>query len=369
MEIFRKMTGMGHEQVVFCHEPLSGLRAIIAIHSTRLGPALGGCRFWNYKSDEEALVDVLRLSRGMTYKAALAGLRLGGGKAVIIGDPKKDKSPELFKAFGKFIDSLGGRYITAEDVNIRVEDIEHVRSQTPYATGLPTGQGGSGDPSPVTAWGVYFGIKAAVRYKLNRSNLKGLTVAVQGLGSVGSHLCEYLAKEEVNLVVADIEDSSVRRIAEKYGARVSSPDKIHSEAVDIFAPCALGGIIHDGSLPEIRAKIVAGGANNQLLDEARHGLAIRKAGILYAPDYVINAGGLINVCQELKGYDRQAAISKAQEIYETLLRIFETADRENIPTQTASDRIAEDRISKEGGLFLQHSCQNQSWINFRNRAG
>ena len=359
MGIFDVIGEMGHEQVVFCHDQATGLKAIIAIHDTTLGPALGGTRMWDYVSDEEALTDVLRLSRGMTYKAAAAGLALGGGKAVIIGDAKKIKSEGLFRAFGRFVGTLGGRYITAEDVNINTADMGLVSLETRYVTGL---EGRSGDPSPVTAYGVFSGIRAAVKHKLNKDSVAGLKVAVQGCGAVGRYLCGYLHEAGAKLVVADIDDVKVHAMVDLYGAKVESVKAIHAAAVDVFAPCALGAGLNDDTIPTIKATIVAGGANNQLKVEDRHGNMVREKGILYAPDYVINAGGLINVFQELKGYDADAAKRKATGIYDSLLAIFSEADKERIPTQKASDRLVERRLkSARAAVPLRNTLENQTW--------
>ena len=364
MEIFESLSNMGHEQVVFCHDKETQLKAIIAIHDTTLGPALGGCRFWDYKSEEEAITDVLRLSRGMTYKAAVAGLKLGGGKSVILGDPDKLKSEALFKAFGRFVQNLNGRYITAEDVNVRVSDMDAVATQTQYVTGISSRPGGSGDPSPITALGVFFGLKAAVKHKLNTDSLKGIRVAVQGIGSVGRNLCEYLHAEGAELTIADINEAEVKALATKLNAKTTSPDTILAADVDVLAPCALGAILNDKTIPTLKAKVIAGGANNQLLDEEKHGKALLDLGILYSPDYVINAGGLINVAHELKGYDRDAAKGDTQSIYDTMLEVFEIADKESIPTQEASDRLAEKRIEagKKTDSRLNNTFDQQDWI-------
>jgi leucine dehydrogenase len=344
MSVFEWMSNLDHEQIVFCHDRSTGLKAIIGIHNTTMGPALGGCRMWDYKSEEEALKDVVRLSRGMTYKAVMAGLALGGGKSVIIGDPKKLKSQAFFRAFGRFVESLGGRYITAEDVNIKVQDMEYVAMETKAVTGIG-GIGGSGDPSPVTALGVYWGIKAAVQHKLGKESLAGVRVGVQGVGSVGSWLCKYLNDDGAKLVVGDIRKESVDRMVELYGAETADANAIHKEDVDVFAPCALGAGLNDETIPQIKATIVAGAANNQLADEDKHGRQLLERGILYAPDYVINAGGLINVYQELKGYDEKAAKAKAKGIFDTLIEIFERSTKENKPTNETSDAIAEQRIT------------------------
>ena len=364
MGVFERISTAGHEQVVFCSDPSSGLRAIIAIHDTTLGPALGGCRMWNYENEEAAIDDVLRLSRGMTYKAAIAGLNLGGGKAVIMGDPKKLKSEALFRAFGRFVQSLNGRYITAEDVNINVHDMEHVRGETQYVSGIADR---SGDPSPFTALGVYSGIKAAVKFVHKKDSLTGLRISVQGCGSVGKHLCELLHKDGVKLIVTDIDQEKSGAIARETGAQIVADKDIFKQEVDVFAPCALGGILNDETIPQLKTAIVAGGSNNQLRDEMKHGMMLRERGILYAPDYVINAGGLINVCEELHGYNQARASRKAQGIYQTLLDIFQEADSKKILTHQASDQLAEKRIQSVrktprlgNGLDIQ-----PWWTNYR----
>jgi leucine dehydrogenase len=359
--VFGLVQSMGHEQVVFCHDKATGLKAIIGIHDTTLGPALGGTRMWDYTSDEDALVDVLRLSRGMTYKAACAGLNLGGGKAVIIGDAKKIKSEALFRAFGRFVNSLGGRYITAEDVNINVNDMEKVAAETRFVTGISSRPGGSGDPSPVTAWGVYSGIRAAVKHRLGKDSLHGMKVAIQGVGAVGKYLCGYLAKDLVKLVVTDVDPAKVEYAVKEFGATAVRESEIYGADVDVFAPCALGAILNDETIPMLKAKIVAGGANNQLKDE-RHGSALVERKILYAPDYVINAGGLINVYNELLGYNAEVARTQAGNIYHTLLSVFADAEKNGIPTGKASDLFAERRISSIRGVAgLRNSITNQPW--------
>jgi leucine dehydrogenase len=354
MATFELMTKHGsHEQVVFCHDKDIGLKAIIAIHNTLLGPALGGTRMWNYKTEEEALVDVLRLSRGMTYKAATAGLNLGGGKAVIIGDPKTQKSEGLFRAFGRFVNSLNGRYITAEDVGTTVKDMEYVFMETPWVTGIPKAFGGSGDPSPYTAHGVLMAIKASVKEQLKLDNLKGVRVAVQGLGNVGYHLVEYLAKEQAIITVTDIDTEKVKRVSEQFNAKAVSPEEIVGVECDVFAPCALGAVINDESLKKLKCKVVAGGANNQLA-EPRHGDALREMGILYAPDYVANSGGLMNVFVELEGYSPDRALDKTTQVYENMLHVFAIAKRDNVPTYIAADRMAEERVRTIGRLKQTH---------------
>jgi leucine dehydrogenase len=347
MKFFERIGSMGHEQVVFCHDDASGYCGIIAVHDTTLGPALGGCRFWNYASDEEALVDVLRLSRGMTYKNAVAGLNLGGGKAVIIGDPKMQAGREtLFRAHGRFVDSLGGRYVTAEDVGTSPNDMEYVRMETDYVAGLT---GLSGDPSPVTAHGVFRAIQASAQQRWGSDDLTGKTVSLQGCGHVGYYLAKELAAAGASLVVTDIDPGKVRSVVEDTRAKAVAPDEIYGVKADIFAPCALGGIINDDTIPQLKVEIVAGGANNQLLEE-RHGDELESRGILYAPDYVANAGGVINVYSELAGWDAERSLRKADEIYQTVLGVYEIAREQGIPTYVAADRLAERRLKAVGGL-------------------
>jgi leucine dehydrogenase len=354
MEIFKRMAELDHEQVLFCYEPKSGYRGIIAIHNTTLGPALGGTRFWNYRTDEEALTDALRLSRGMTYKSATAGLNLGGGKAVIIGDPRVTRREMIFRAHGRFVETLKGRYITAEDVGTSVEDMDFVQMETDSVAGVA---GGSGDPSPVTAYGTYRGIKASARERFGSDSLAGLTVAVQGCGHVGYYLCKYLAEEGARLVVTDIDEGRIGRVVGEFGARAVTPEAIYDVDAPIFAPCALGAIINDDTLPRLKFEIIAGAANNQLA-EVRHGDALTERNILYAPDYVINAGGVINVYGELKGWTSDRAMRKAGEIYETLLQLFELAREQGIPTYLAADRLAERRIE-------QVAAQKRTWLMSR----
>lgn len=342
-----------HEQVVFCHDKSVGLKAIIAIHNTALGPALGGTRMWNYQNEDEALVDVLRLSRGMSYKAAAAGLNLGGGKAVIIGDPKTQKNEALFRAFGQFVNSLNGRYITAEDVGTSVSDMEYIFMETPWVTGIPKDFGGSGDPSPYTAHGVLMGLKAGAKWKLGTEDLKGVRVAVQGLGNVGTHLVKYLLQEGAKVVVSDIDPVKVKAHVDEYKVEAVSPELIAQTECEIFAPCALGSVINDQSLNTLKCKVVAGGANNQLA-EARHGDHLREMGILYAPDYVINAGGLMNVFVELEGYSSDRSFEKTRKVYDNCTKVFEIAQREGIGTHVAADRLAEHRMRTIGHLKERH---------------
>ena len=332
-----------HEQVVFCSDEKSGLKAIIAVHSTKLGPAVGGCRMWDYATDEEALVDALRLSKGMTYKNAMAGLTMGGGKSVIIGDAKTLKSPELFKAFGEALNGLNGRYLSAEDVNITTADIAIANTVTPFVTGT---EGKSGNPGPFTALGTFLGVKASVKHKLNLDDLTGLKVAVQGLGSVGYGLCEHLHNAGAILFVTDINQASLDKAATELNATVVGLDEIYDQEVDVYAPCALGASINDETIGRLKAKIVAGCANNQLA-EKRHDQALLDHGILYAPDYVINAGGIINVSFE-DDYCVEKSTRKVEDIYNTLLEVFTKADAQNKPTGIIADEMARE-IIKNGG--------------------
>ncbi|MCG0275574.1 MAG: leucine dehydrogenase [Thermosediminibacteraceae bacterium] len=339
MEIFKVLGEMGHEEVVFCNDPESGLKAIIAIHNTNLGPALGGCRMWNYASEEDAIRDVLRLSKGMTYKNAMMNLPLGGGKSVIIGDPRKDKSEKLFRAFGRFVNSLGGKYITAEDVGTSPEDMKHVVKETSYVAGL---DGKSGDPSPITAYGVFLGMKACCEWVYGSDDLKGKTVALQGLGHVGMELVRLLTEAGAKLVVTDIYDDRVNEAKEKYGVQAVEPENIYDVPCDIFAPCALGAIINENTVNRLKCKIVAGCANNQLKDLS-FAEKLAERGILYAPDYVINGGGVINVSLEVSGetYSREKVNEKLQIIPRRLKEVFELAEKEKITTAKAADIIAE----------------------------
>lgn len=347
----------GHEKVVFCHNKDVGLKAIIAIHNTHLGPALGGTRMWNYKNEQEALVDVLRLSAGMTYKASAAGLNLGGGKAVIIGDPKKDKTEGLFRAFGTFVNSLGGQYITAEDVGTSVKDMEYVFSETPYVTGIPEALGGSGDPSPYTAYGVLMAIKASAKTKFDRDNLEGLKIAVQGLGNVGKNLVKYLVEEKAQVIVADIDSSRVEKICKEYGVENMDPNEIVTVKCDIFAPCALGAIINDETINRLQCQVVAGGANN-VLARAEHGEVLEKKSILYAPDFVANAGGLMNVYVELEGYSKERAFEKVEAVYDNIMNVYKMAKEENLSTAAAALKFAEKRIETIGSLRRRHQGGN-----------
>jgi leucine dehydrogenase len=342
MEIFERMSLRGHEQLVFWNEPLIGYKGIIAIHDTTLGPALGGTRFWNYATDAEAIEDALRLARGMTYKSALAGLNLGGGKSVIIGDPNTRDREMIFRAHGRAVESLAGRYITAEDVGTSPADMDFVHMETEHVVGL---MGKSGDPSPVTAFGVYQGMKAAALHKYGDDSLSGKHVTVQGVGHVGYFLCQDLAEEGAQLTVADIDQEKVDTVVSEFGAKAVGPDEIYGVDADIFAPCALGAIINDDTLDVLKVDIVVGGANNQLA-EPRHAQAVEAKGILYGPDYLVNAGGLINVYAEIEGWPAERSLRKAGEIRNTLLRILELAEAEGITTAEASDKVAEQRMEE-----------------------
>lgn len=356
VELFSYLEKYQYEQLLFCHDASSGLRAIIAIHDTTLGPALGGTRMWPYESEEAAIEDALRLARGMTYKNAAAGLNLGGGKTVIIGDPHKDKSEAMFRAFGRYIQGLNGRYITAEDVGTTVADMDMIHEETNYVTGISPEYGSSGNPSPVTAYGVYRGMKAAVKEAFGNDSLAGLTVAVQGVGNVAYAMCRYLHEEGAKLIVTDIRKSAVQRAVTEFGAKAVEPDKIYETECDIFAPCALGGIINDETIPKLKAKVIAGSANNQL-KESRHGDILHEMGIVYAPDYVINAGGVINVADEFHGYNRERAMRKVEMIYEKITKVFEISKRDGIPAYQAADLMAEERIEKmrkSRSQFLQN---------------
>jgi len=346
MDIFAAMQKYGHEQLLLSHDPSCGYFGIIAIHDTTLGPALGGTRFWHYESTEAAITDALRLARGMTYKSAVAGINLGGGKSVIIGDNKRTDREATFRAHGRFVETLNGRYITAEDIGTSPADMEHIKLETDHVAGL---LGLSGDPSPVTAYGVYVGIKAAAKDRWGSDGLGGRTVAVQGAGKVAYYLCRHLQSEGVKIIVTDIDQEKVKRVVAETGARAVAPDVIYDQPADIYAPCALGATINDDTLRRLKVEIIAGGANNQLA-ENRHGDELESRGILYAPDYVINGGGGINVYGEIHRWPAERAQKKAGEIYDTLLRIFEIARQERIPTYRAADRLAEQRIAAVAGL-------------------
>lgn len=342
-----------HEQVVFFNDPEVSLKAIVAIHSTTLGPAIGGLRMWNYDTTESALEDVLRLSKAMTYKAAVAGLNCGGGKAVIIGNPKKDKSEALFRSFGAWLESLNGRYITAEDVGTDVNDMEYIYMETRNVVGVAKIHGGSGDPSPWTAKGVLSGLQACVEKKLKKESLKGLSVAIQGAGNVGRHLVELCLNAGMKVFVADIDSSKCLPFRNRENVEIVNIDEIYDLDVDIFSPCALGAILNDKTISKLKCKIVAGSANNQLAN-LRIGDELFKKGILYAPDYAINAGGLINVSMELQGYNENRVERMIHGIYYTMKKIFEDSEKENLPEYKCADRVAEKRIQEIGRIKCRY---------------
>jgi leucine dehydrogenase len=342
--VIAQMALNNHEQVVFCNDNATGLKAIIAIHNTVLGPSLGGTRMWHYNNEMEALNDVLRLSRGMTYKSSVAGLNLGGGKAVIIGDARKIKNEALLRRFGKFVDSLGGKYITAEDVAMTSRDMEIISMETKHVSGLPENMGGSGDPSPVTAYGVYVSMKASAREVWGHDSLAGKKVLVQGIGHVGEVLVAHLTKEGAKVYINDISEERLKNVADKHKAEVVKAETMFDLDIDIYAPCALGATINDETLSRLKCKIICGAANNQLADEKYHGEAVGKQGILYAPDFVVNAGGIINVYYELEGYNRERAMTHAEKIYDTTWNLFQLAKKENIPTYMAANSLGEKRI-------------------------
>lgn len=342
--VFGQASFNDHEQIVFCHDKDTGLKAIIGIHNTVLGPALGGTRMWNYANEWEALNDVLRLSRGMTYKSAISGLNLGGGKAVIIGDAKTQKTPEMMIKFGEFIHSLSGKYITAEDVGTTTPDMDLIRDVTPYVTGISEAKGGSGNPSPVTAYGVYMGMKAAAKHQFGSDSLAGRKVLVQGTGHVGETLIDYLTKEGATVIISDINEARMQEIAARYGAQIFRGEDLYSADVDIYAPCALGATVNDDTIGRLKAKVIAGAANNQLAKEEIHGRMLQERGILYAPDFLINAGGIINVYAEIVKYDKAEAMRRTENIYNTTLEIFHFAEANGVTTQQAAMSIAQKRI-------------------------
>jgi leucine dehydrogenase len=342
--VFGQLSFDNHEQIVFCNDKDTGLKAIIGIHNTVMGPALGGTRMWKYANEWEALNDVLRLSRGMTYKSAITGLNLGGGKAVIIGDSKLDKTPEMITRFGEFVNSLSGKYITAEDVGTTTDDMDRIREVTPFVTGISEGKGGSGNPSPVTAYGVYMGMKAAAKHQFGSDNLAGKKILVQGTGHVGETLIDYLTKEGALVQISDINQARMEEVSTKYGVTIFTGPNLYTADVDIYSPCALGATINDDTVYKINAKVIAGAANNQLAVESIHGKILRERGIAYAPDFLINAGGIINVYGEIMKYDKTEAMRRTENIYNTTLEIFSFADANNMTTQQAAMQIAQNRI-------------------------
>lgn len=349
MSVFESVQALGHEQVVYGHDPVSGLKTIIAIHSTALGPALGGTRFYPYESEQEALTDVLRLARGMSYKSAAAGLDLGGGKAVIIGDPRTDKSERLFRAYGRFVDSLGGRYITAEDVGTTTADMTFVRRETPWAVGIPIAEGGSGDPSPVTARGLYAASRAVAQHLWGDPDLSGRKVVVQGVGKVGTAFVRLLVEARAEVVVSDTYQSAIDNVVETFGVKAVDSSDSFSEPCDIFSPCAMGAILNQETIPRLQCQAVAGSANNQLATE-EDGRRLSDRGILYAPDFVVNAGGVINVYDELLGYSKTRALHRVDGIYDATLRILETARERDITPHEAALHVAERRMEEIGAL-------------------
>lgn len=344
--VFGQPSFNDHEQVVFCHDKDTGLKAIIGIHNTVLGPALGGTRIWKYANEWEALNDVLRLSRGMTYKSAVSGLNLGGGKAVIIGNAATDKTPELITRFGQFVDSLSGKYVTAEDVGSTTADMDLIRDVTPHVTGISESRGGSGNPSPVTAYGVYMGMKAAAKFQFGSDNLSGKKILVQGTGHVGETLIKHLTNDGAIVFISDINHDRMNEVAAKYGATIFTGDDLYSADVDIYSPCALGATINDATIHKIKAKVIAGAANNQLAVEDVHGKILLERGIAYAPDFLINAGGIINVYGEIAGYGKEEALRRTENIYNTTLQIFHEANENNITTQQAAMQVAQRRIDE-----------------------
>ncbi|CAM1367825.1 Glu/Leu/Phe/Val family dehydrogenase [Tenacibaculum soleae] len=342
--VFGQLSFDNHEQIVFCNDEDTGLKAIIGIHNTTLGPALGGTRMWQYKSEWDALNDVLRLSRGMTYKSAITGLNLGGGKAVIIGDAKTQKNDALMRKFGEYVNSLSGKYITAEDVGMETRDMDIIREVTPHVTGVSEAIGGSGNPSPVTAYGVYMGMKAAAKYRFGTENLDGKKVLVQGVGHVGETLVKHITDEGAQVILNDINEARLEELSKKYGANVVLGNDIYGLDIDIYAPCALGATVNDHSISQLKAKVIAGAANNQLANELKHGTLLREKGIAYAPDFLINAGGIINVYAEVAGYDKAESLKRTENIYNTTLDIFNLAEKESITTHQAAFNIAQARI-------------------------
>jgi len=342
--VFGQNSFDGHEQIVFCNDEDTGLKAIIGIHNTVLGPALGGTRMWTYQSEWDALNDVLRLSRGMTFKAAITGLNLGGGKAVIIGDATTQKNDDLMRRFGQFVDSLSGKYITAEDVGMETRDMDVIREVTPHVTGISESKGGAGNPSPITAYGVYMGMKAAAKHQFGTDNLEGKRVLLQGVGHVGETLLKHITNEGAQVIINDINETRLEELSKKYNANVVLGNDIYGLDVDIYAPCALGATINDATIHQLKAKVIAGAANNQLADELKHGRLLKEKGIAYAPDFLINAGGIINVYAELEGYGKDEIIRKTENIYHTTLAIFKQSEAENTTTHKAALDIAQERI-------------------------
>ncbi len=351
--VLSSMADMDHEQLLFCNDKATGLKAIIAVHNTVLGPSLGGTRMWSYASEADALQDVLRLSRGMTYKSAISGINLGGGKAVIIGNARTDKSEALFRRFGKFVESLNGKYITAEDVGINPKDISYMAMETDYVAGLPKAQGGSGDPSPVTAFGVYMGMKGAAKFAYGSESLEGRKIAVQGVGHVGSYLVDSLVKEGAKVVITDIHEELINAVTTKHSqVEVVSVDDIYDVEMDIYAPCALGATVNDDTLNRLKCSVICGAANNQLENEQTHGKALLDKGVVYAPDFLVNAGGVMNCYAEVAGHAQDWAMAETENIYHTTIAILEHSRSKGIPVQEAAIAMAKDRINKIGQVKL-----------------
>ena len=347
--VIAQMSKYNHEQLLFCNDNSTGLKAIIAVHNTVLGPALGGTRMWAYANEMDALTDVLRLSRGMTYKNSISGLNLGGGKAVIIGDARTMKSEALMRRFGKFVNSLAGKYITAEDVGISTSDMVYVNMETNHVVGLP---GKSGDPSPVTAHGVYVGMKACAKEQFGTDSLTGKKIVVQGVGHVGEYLVKALVAEHAEVYISDIHEPTLQRIAHESGAHVVELNDIYDIDMDIYAPCALGATLNDDTLSRLKCSIIAGAANNQLQQEDIHGKLVMEKGIIYAPDFALNAGGVINCYSEVKGLSSEWAMMKAEEIYTTIGNIVKRSKSENIPSYQIANKMAEERIESIGKVKL-----------------
>ncbi|MEO9872765.1 Glu/Leu/Phe/Val family dehydrogenase [Ekhidna sp.] len=352
--IFDQMTDLQHEQVVFCKDEHTGLKAIIAVHNTVLGPSMGGTRMWNYATDEEALNDVLRLSRGMTFKSALAGLNIGGGKAVIIGDARKVKDEALMRRFGKFVNSLNGKYYTAEDMNISMRDIEYMSMETPYVVGKPEYMGGSGDPSPMTAYGVYMGMKAGAKKAYGNDSLDGKNILVQGAGQVGKYLVDHLIQENANVFIADIFEDKIKAITDKHSkVSVVDPNKVFQMEMDIYAPCAMGATLNDDTIPELKCAVVAGAANNQLAKEEKHSAMLNDRGIIYAPDFLINSGGIANVYHEYLGnYNKDRVLASTEYIYNVCIDVLSHAEENGIGSHEAALELALQRIEKIGKVKL-----------------
>jgi leucine dehydrogenase len=342
MAVFEKIHADNYEQILFCHDAKVGLKAIIAIHNSALGPATGGCRMWSYRSEDEALTDVLRLSKGMTYKASISHLPLGGGKSIIIGDGAQ-KTPELLRRFGDYVETLKGHYITAKDVGIDSNDLKVIKSRTSHILGIAGEANSSGDPSPVTAWGVYNGMLACAEKAFGSKSLKGLHIGLQGLGAVNYHLLKYLHQEGARITACDINPTSVERAKSEFGIEVVGPEAIYDLSCDIFSPGALGAVVNAQTMERLKCKVIAGAANNQLADE-KDGEELLRRGILYAPDYAINAGGLINIYHEREGYNRDKAYAHVARIYDTMKKILEVSEAEKLPTNVVANRIAEDRV-------------------------